>query len=212
MSARHWCGHLFCCWCRWCVQDAFKLAVFGSVEGAPEKQKSGGTKRKTEDPDAKVGGVCVCVWGGASIGCGRMVACCSGCDMCNGYCHPSCRQTGSTQTPSAHEAYVQPDTYESLQHCHIQLAPLCPASVTLCCWVCRLYPGLLHARRRRLLLSTCLHSSPYARRPQLQHFDSLFSATLLLPAWAPAPHPPHSRKGRLLLSAQSTTGKPWQLV
>lgn len=38
-------------------QDAFKLAVFGSVEGAPEKQKSsGGTKRKTDDPEAKVGG------------------------------------------------------------------------------------------------------------------------------------------------------------
>lgn len=33
--------------------DAFKLAVFGSVEGAPEKQKSGGTKRKTDDPEAR---------------------------------------------------------------------------------------------------------------------------------------------------------------
>jgi hypothetical protein len=43
------------CWCC-CLQDAFKLAVFGSVQGAPEKQISGGTKRKTEDPDAKVGG------------------------------------------------------------------------------------------------------------------------------------------------------------
>jgi len=39
----------------WVSQDAFKLAVFGSVEGAPEKQKSGGTKRKTDDPEARVG-------------------------------------------------------------------------------------------------------------------------------------------------------------
>lgn len=36
------------------LQDAFKLAVFGSVDGPPEKQKSSGTKRKTEDPEAKV--------------------------------------------------------------------------------------------------------------------------------------------------------------
>lgn len=34
--------------------DAFKLAVFGSVEGPPVKEKAGGTKRKTDDPEAKV--------------------------------------------------------------------------------------------------------------------------------------------------------------